>query len=234
MYRLNPQAKVQWLELGHSRTRALLIDDALTDLSQIRQDAAAALFRPDPASYYPGVRAALPLAYARALLEALYPFLLRLVQPPPEYRLVPQQWYLSLLTTPADQLQPLQRLPHFDKADPFHLAILHYLADGPHGGTGFFRHDASGLESIAATQQTPYFQQLQQQLDAQGGPAPGYPGEASAHFTLYQPLAYQPNRLLIYPGHLLHSALVEPALDLSADPRTGRLTANLFVQFQPR
>ncbi len=139
MYAFNPQAKLQWLELGQSRTRALLIDDALLDLTQICRDAAAAKFRQDAGSYYPGIRAELPQAYARTVLEAVYPLLLQLVQPPPDYRLVPQQWYLSLLTTPAAQLQPLQRLPHFDKAEPLHLAILHYLAEGPHGGTGFFQ-----------------------------------------------------------------------------------------------
>lgn len=234
MYAFNPQAQVHWLELGQSRTRALLIDDALTDLSRIRQDASAASFREDTASYYPGIRAEMPQAYARAVLEVVYPLLLQLVQPPPDYRLVPQQWYLSLLTTPAEKLQPLQRLPHFDKAEPLHLAILHYLADGPHGGTGFFRHEASGLEKIIPARQQAYFNQLQQQLAAQGGAAAGFPSAQTPHFTLYQQLAYKPNRLLIYPGHLLHSALVNPATDLSADPAFGRLTANLFVQFQPK
>ncbi len=234
MYAFNPQAKLHWLELGQSRTRALLIDDALADLTQIRRDAAGAIFREDKASYYPGIRAELPQAYARTVLEAVYPLLLQLVQPPPDHRLVPQQWYLSLLTTPAEQLQPLQRLPHFDKAEPLHLAILHYLAEGPHGGTGFFRRETTGFEKIVPTQQQQYFSTLQQQLMAQGGAASGFPSAETPFFSLYQQLAYQPNRLLIYPGHLLHSALVEPATDLSADPLSGRLTANLFVQFQPK
>lgn len=234
MYALNPAARLQWLELGQSRTKALLIDDALVDLTPIRAAAAAARFGSDQASYYPGVRAELPLQYGRTVLEALYPLLVQLVQPPADYRLEPQQWYLSLLTTAADQLQPLQRLPHFDKADPLHLAILHYLADGPHGGTGFFRHDATGLEKIAPQQQAGYFDCLQQQLSAQGGPQAGFPGPDTNNFTLYQQLDYRPNRLLVYPGHLLHSALVNRDTDLSADPTQGRLTANLFVQFKPR
>jgi hypothetical protein len=234
VYAFNPHAKVQWLELGQNRTRALLIDDALLDLSQIRRDAAAAQFRQDTGSYYPGVRAELPKAYARIVLEAVYPLLLQLVQPPPDHRLVPQQWYLSLLTTPEAQLQPLQRLPHFDKAEPLHLAILHYLAEGPHGGTGFFRHEATGFDQISPDQQQQYFSTLQQQLTAQGGALSGFPDAATPFFSLYQQLAYKPNRLLIYPGHLLHSALVEPATDLSADPLSGRLTANLFVQFLPK
>ena len=234
MYSFNPHAKLHWLELGQQRSRVLVIDDALTDLTPIRQAAAAAEFRQDQQSYYPGVRAELPQTYARCILEAIYPLLFELVQPPADHRLVPQQWYLSLLTTPAEQLQPLQRLPHFDKAEPLHLAILHYLADGPHGGTGFFRHEATGFEKILPGQQQHYFSTLQQQLTIQGGAAPGFPCAETANFSLYQRLAYQANRLLIYPGHLLHSALVDPVTDLSADPQQGRLTANLFVQFQPK
>jgi hypothetical protein len=38
-----------------------------------------------------------------------------------------------------------------------------------------------------------------------------------------------PDRLVIYQGALLHSGIIPPAMSFSADPREGRLTANLFV-----
>ena len=37
------------------------------------------------------------------------------------------------------------------------------------------------------------------------------------------------DRLVIYRGSLLHSGIIAPGTPLSADPRHGRLTANLFV-----
>jgi hypothetical protein len=36
--------------------------------------------------------------------------------------------------------------------------------------------------------------------------------------------------MLIYQGSLLHSGVIPPDMPLSADPREGRLTANIFVR----
>ena len=38
------------------------------------------------------------------------------------------------------------------------------------------------------------------------------------------------DRLIIYQGSLLHSGIVPEGMRFSADPREGRLTANLFVR----
>ena len=50
---------------------------------------------------------------------------------------------------------------------------------------------------------------------------------------LYHRIDYRPNRLVVYPGCLLHSGLVNPVIDVDSNPRTGRLTANIFVDFFP-
>jgi hypothetical protein len=55
---------------------------------------------------------------------------------------------------------------------------------------------------------------------------------SDAHFTLYHAVDYRANRLVIYPGSLLHSGLIDPAHDIDDDPETGRLTANIFVDFE--
>ena len=39
-----------------------------------------------------------------------------------------------------------------------------------------------------------------------------------------------PDRLIIYQGSLLHSGIIPPGMNFSADPREGRLTANIFVR----
>ena len=38
------------------------------------------------------------------------------------------------------------------------------------------------------------------------------------------------DRIIIYPGSLLHSGIIPREMNFSADPREGRLTANLFVR----
>jgi len=39
-----------------------------------------------------------------------------------------------------------------------------------------------------------------------------------------------PDRLVIYQGSLLHSGIIPDGMTFSADPREGRLTANIFVR----
>ncbi|MBV8125654.1 MAG: hypothetical protein JO370_16450, partial [Paucibacter sp.] len=39
------------------------------------------------------------------------------------------------------------------------------------------------------------------------------------------------NRLVVYPGSLLHSACVNPARSICGDPRQGRLTVSTFFDF---
>jgi hypothetical protein len=39
-----------------------------------------------------------------------------------------------------------------------------------------------------------------------------------------------PDRLIIYQGSLLHSGIIPGGMSFSADPREGRLTANIFVR----
>ncbi|MGY0650046.1 MAG: DUF6445 family protein, partial [Paraglaciecola chathamensis] len=59
-----------------------------------------------------------------------------------------------------------------------------------------------------------------------------YITESTEQFTLYDQVDYRPNRLVIYPGNLLHSGLIIPDRDISADPTEGRLTANIFIEFK--
>lgn len=230
MIAFNPNTRLSALPLAEGAATLLQLDDALLDLASLHAYCQTLDFTPDPRSYYPGVRALMPQPYAVAMLEALYPLLQQLVKPPAHFRLRPRQLYFSLLTTAAAGLQPAQRIPHFDTPSPYHVAVLHHLSAGPHGGTGFFQHRSTGLYRVGPAEQAAYFAALQQDLTATPPPA-AYPSAATAGFTLYQTVSHQANRLLLYPGNLLHSALVDSQTDLSADPARGRLTANLFVEF---
>jgi len=226
------QAKTRVTEIPLAGGSAALwqLDDTLANLDSVRAFCQTLHFAADPASYYPGLRASMPADFALSILEPLYPLLQQLLKPPAHFRLQPRQLYFSLLTTEAAELSLAQRIPHFDTPSPYHCALLLHLSTGVHGGTGFFRHQATGLYRIERAVQANYFAKLQQELATAPLPA-CYPSAQTRGFTLYQQVAHQANRLLLYPGNLLHSALVEPVTDLSADPALGRLTANLFVEF---
>jgi hypothetical protein len=228
---VNPGLSPQLLYVGQQQTPVIIIDNLVTDLPALLADAAAAEFQADADSYYPGVRAFLPRPYVIAVLNAIYPLLYQVYQIPTELRLKPQDIYYSLITTPEAELKPLQCLPHFDSTSPYYLALLHYLSPPPHGGTGLFRHRPTALERITAAVQDDYFQSAKQYFEKNTAPAQRYCVQSDDHYELYQQLEYRQNRLVIYPGNLLHSSLVNPATDISAAINTGRLTANIFINF---
>jgi hypothetical protein len=230
-FAINTALKPQLIYVGAQQTPILIIDELAADLPALLVDAASADFQTDAHSYYPGVRALLPRPYVIAVLDAVYQLIYQVYQVPRERRLKPQDIYYSLITTAEQDLKPLQCLPHFDSTDPYYFALLHYLSPEPHGGTGLFRHRPTGFEKITAATQSGYFQAAEQHLARFGAPRQGYCIETNDHFELYQKLEYRQNRLVIYPGNLLHSSLVNPATDIAASISEGRLTANIFINF---
>ncbi|WP_306518891.1 DUF6445 family protein [Rheinheimera sp.] len=232
--RINPRLKPELVLLGQQQTPLIVIDDLVENLPQLLAYAAVQNFQQDRDSYYPGVRALLPRTYVKAVLDALYPLLYQQYQLAANLRLTPKDIYFSLINQKPETLLPLQRLPHFDTPSNYYFALLHYLAPEPHGGTGFFRHLPTGYERIDAANQQHYFASAQQYLDKQGVPAAAYCDGTDGHYQLYQAVPYRQNRLVIYPGNLLHSSLVKPELDISSDASSGRLTANIFIEFVPR
>jgi hypothetical protein len=111
--------------------------------------------------------------------------------------------------------------------------VLHYLNDGPYCDTGLFRHRETGYERVTAGNVDGYIAARERWVDRNGPGEACYIKGSDAQFELYDRVEYRPNRLAVYPGCLLHSGLVDPAVDIDADPRSGRLTANVFVDFFP-
>jgi hypothetical protein len=124
-------------------------------------------------------------------------------------------------------------MPHFDSTKPHYFAVMHYLNPGPFGGTSFYRHRPTQFENITASRQDRFIHAAQVYLASHGGKPPRkYVNGSDGHFELLESVPYQQNRLLIYPGTQLHSGNIDPSRDIDSDPRTGRLTANLFISFE--
>jgi hypothetical protein len=133
---------------------------------------------------------------------------------------------------PPDALGPLQRVPHFDHADGEGFAIIHYLSKNPGGGTAFYRHDRTGYETMTKVRLELYGPARSQDLE-EFGQAQGYQSGHGNGFTELGMVEARFNRAAIYPGNLLHSGLLPKNFAFSADPRLGRLTANIFVRAKP-
>ncbi|WP_448214160.1 DUF6445 family protein [Colwellia sp. MEBiC06753] len=231
MLEVNQQFTPMVKTIGHEQPPIIVIDDFVLNLDAAQQLAESASFNQDPNSYYPAVRSQLPNQYIIDSLRAVYQGIYKIYQIPRTFKLQPQLAYFSLINQPANTLSFLQRFPHFDTPRPFYFAVLHYVNDQPHGGTGFFRHRSTQFERINEQRVDGYMEKCNQEIAELGEPAPAYHIDNSEMYELYEVVDYKPNRLVIYPGNLLHSTIVNEATDIDDNPKTGRVTANMFVEF---
>jgi Family of unknown function (DUF6445) len=212
---------------GLERQPVMVIDDFVADPNALIDDASMLGFAPI-GPYYPGVRAVVPPALVRRMLstwEEAIAQVFDLAGPPSVI-----EAYYSLVTTPPSSLAPIQRLPHFDSVDPGRIAVLHYLSPKELGGTAFFRHRATGYESVSATRQSEYTQALEKDVKVHGLPAATY---ISGDTDIFEQVAHYDarfNRTIIYRGNTLHCADIPRGTPLPADPAIGRLTMNIFLQ----
>ncbi|MFN3862424.1 MAG: DUF6445 family protein [Roseateles sp.] len=212
----------------------VFIDDFLADPRPLLDAACRARYLPYPRlaerKGYPGVRAAVPADYSATLTALLEPLIRQNFGVPAALPLRKSECAFSLTTVPPAELGPLQRTPHFDASTPHHMAVLLYLCDETHGGTGFYRHKATGLQQVTADNREDFLDHYYAELNARP-PAARYFDDSDAHFEFLGMMPARFNRLVVYRGSLLHSAIVNPARSITADPRRGRLTVNTFYDF---
>lgn len=210
---------------GAEAQPVVVIDGFTPDPQRFRDDAEFLSFA-SIGAHYPGVRAPVAAPMLRPLLADLAP-VARAVFELTHLEVVDA--FYSLVTTPAAALAPIQRLPHFDEVSPTRLALLHFLAPDETSGTAFYRHRATGFESVDAQRLPPYRAALDADLRHHGLPAPAYIGGDT---PIYEQVALHLgrfNRALLYRSNTLHCAFIPPELTLSTDPARGRLTVNTFL-----
>ena len=230
---INPQASLQVLEVGEEKTPLIVIDDFAVDTREVIEYACSSVdYGPDSTSAYPGIRGKLPRHYVIEVLNRIYRLLFQVFSVPANLGLKPVNTVYSLISCPENELTQAQCVPHFDSNSPHYLAVLHYLNPGDFCATGLFRHKPTGFEKILEHRRDEFFQSSKAFMEAHGPPPKKYINASNDHYELYERIEYKPNRLVAYPGCLLHSGLVNPAMDINPDPGTGRLTANIFVDFK--
>lgn len=180
---------------------------------------------------YPGIRAPAPLNYVGSTVRALDPFIRRAFKLT-GVKLARAECNLSMVTQRPEQLTPLQRIPHVDTADPLQFAILHYLCGPEHGGTAFYRHRATGFETLTA-ERVPIYEGIRDRELRNSGGAPCYIVGDSENYEQTAAFEAAFDRVLIYRSRTFHSGLIPAGSTLSANPRTGRLTANIFLNYAP-
>lgn len=231
---INSSCRLETRIVGDEKTPVVIIDEPIQSTDGlIRYALQQADFNSAGDSSYPGIRADLPPTYADALGPQLIGLISHVFKIPPSARPHLVHQLFSLVTLEPGELAPLQRLPHTDNRSPYYFATVHYLNDGDHGGTGFFRHRPTGFERITNERYDSFKNAETAHMSANGPPADKYINTTDDHYELFAEVEYKPNRMAIYPGNILHSGLIQPRRDINPDPSTGRLTANLFFYFTP-
>ena len=219
--------------VGAEGSPVLVIDNFVADPQALVDHAAClAPFPSAERTFYPGVRAPVPMPFvqgAHAYLDAA----LRAAFGLGDQTVVSGGWDFSLVTRPAADLTLRQRMPHIDSTHPGNLALLLYLAAGDQGGTGLYRHRSTGYEAITEERFDRYEASLKADVAHHGEPR-GFICGDSAIFERIADFEAVFNRLLVYRSQNLHSASLAPGFVGSPDPRKGRLTLNLFLHFRPR
>ena len=225
---LGPGIQVRLRKVGVEQQPLLVVDEVLADPQAMIDAARDADFYVPTHTHSPGLNAPVPEVYYRTVVTAL--------RGPIEaaFGLSSQAYlkyfgFFALATTGAGEAEPIQKIPHHDSPDPDRLAMVHYLGRGDFGGTGFFRHRATGFESVDVTRHAAYVAAAQAELAQSGEALDAYAGRDTANYQLIGEAEPVFNRLIIYRNHVLHSALLGVEA-CSADPAKGRLTANGFIE----
>ncbi|MCW8125591.1 DUF6445 family protein [Microbulbifer halophilus] len=226
---------IQTLEIGDEKRKVMIVDDFLENPEELVAFAKEATFAPWPMAAerkgYPGVRAAAPEDHSRLIMDRIDPLVREQFQVPLSDKLKIHQETLNLITVPEEELGPLQRAPHFDTSNPRLFAVLLYLCDESHGGTGFYRHKSTGYESITPERCEHYLDCCYIEFNKYRRPKK-YCSESDDLFSRIGFIPARFNRLVVYRGVMLHSANILGEKSISFCPATGRLTANLFVTYE--
>lgn len=213
-------------EFGEEKHKVLSVDGFLAEPSAAILSASLQEFT-FLTPQYPGVRAPLPAETLARWVVALAPTL------DAHFGQAPGGWtatgWHSIVTRPAADLLPIQRFPHVDGVENDRLAFMLYLHRTSHGGTAFFRHRATGFESLTAERFPIYKMSLERAVAATGLAPAAYVSDGAPHFERVHAEEGLFNRAIIYRGNIFHSGVINASAPLSADPRQGRYTINAFI-----
>lgn len=222
--------KPEVLSIGDQQTPLLIFDDVDPALTKMAKEGARTATFTVADTYYPGVRAPLAMTYIEQVVGAIYHQLYDIYSIPASYQVGLNQAVYSLITRYPGELSLAQTMPHIDATGAFNFAVLHYLNEGQHGGTAFYRHRSTGWSQITDANEQQYFNRLNQEMTSDSV-RDTYITASDNSFEQVAKVAYKAGRIVVYPGNLLHSTEVDASLDISSELDKGRLTANVFLKF---
>ena len=222
------QIRVEYI--GNERAPVVVVENVWPEPQALIEAAAGKSDYSVRSLYYPGVRSSAPPDYARAVTAQLSDVIRSTFGFSGELTITDSTF--SLVATPGEKLVAFQRVPHFDSTDANRLALLHYLCGPRHGGTSFYRHRSTGIESITDENREHYIKVVNAEVKASGIPPARFIDDDTDLFERVARYECTFNGALIYRGRILHSVNMPRDFVPDSNPRTGRLTVNTFLLAQ--
>lgn len=224
--------KPELRRVGHCHSPVVVIDDFSGDIAQVVEIAGALAPYNLAGNYYPGLRRVIAEAdqAANDYVERTCRDAARFVAGAfdvDEFDLVEASF--SMVTAHPAELRPEQRAPHFDSTDPKYFALLHYLRVPEGTGTAFYRQRSTAIEQVTEINASTFIRTAEAEAEMLPSDS-GYIAGSNDFFEQTGAVEAIPDRLIIYQGSLLHSGIIPAGMNLSPDPRIGRLTANFFLR----
>lgn len=228
---INENFSVTTETVGEEKSTVIVIDNWLENADALRAYASQNLADwVEPATMYPGLWIEPPPSYMPTLMETLKPLIKKHFDVDEEPKHTFSSY--SLVTKRPEELNKYQRAPHFDTLDTPQIAVLHYLCDESHGGTGLYRHKKTGYETINHERwSNKYRAIMEQELEEQRNSAPSYCDASNDYFEKIAEYKVKFDRLIVYSSALLHSPSIKSSHDYQKDVASGRLTMASFISY---
>jgi Family of unknown function (DUF6445) len=234
MFAFNPNASVSSTRVGRSPITVTVADGVLLRPQQLAEFGLGLKFVEDDSNLYPGIRARVPAEFSR-------PFHRWLNRALHDAGVLQQSSYVdddasffSIVNKNRANLLPLQRIPHYDSADPKVFAAVIYLFDRANSGTSFYRHRTTGYEIIGDDNKDSYKTALNRNMKTFGPPAREYSNGSSTLFERMHSVDSAFNRIVIYSGNVLHAADIDGSLFNGGDNGQWRLTISSLINSTSR
>ena len=230
-YELCEEANIECYKVGNEQQEVLLVDNYLKGALVLKERAVQINEFASADSFYPGVRMQVPQEYTMALVKNFGFFMEQFFHL--EVRQIKNAVSkFSIITKRQNDLDLLQRIPHFDSPSRKGLAFVHYLQSVPGMGTSLYRHKLTGFEYIDEQRYSSYMANVQERFPTKSEHPEGYINGSTDQFEEVASFDAVFNRLLMYRGTSLHSGKIGKDYNFDPSPATGRLTITSFFEFK--
>lgn len=228
-FRPNPKCTMALRELGPDKVPLIIADNLLAnpqDWLRFAEENVHFARGPDGGVHFPGVRGPVPDVYIDILFGILGPVIEK------AYGFVrdrlTERAMFSLTTTPPQELQPLHKVPHYDGVGLQRLSAVHFMFKGDQGGTAFYRQRTTGI-SLVTRENVDELCEARDAYISNVGVGEGYLVQSNEGYEQLLDVEPRFDRIVLFPGNLLHSGSVNSVSGLARDIYRGRLTINTFL-----